>query len=112
MDRWFGDNSRSKTHGLPDECTECQTGPSCPGAIEMLLLSKQFPDVLLSWQAASNVARYTVLRDPTAQGAGTTTVGQAAGQQLGWTDQDGLLGPPPMAFYLVRGVTTGGVSGP
>jgi hypothetical protein len=98
--------------GLPDECTECQTGPGCPAEVDGLLLSKQFPDVILSWQTAPDAAEYAILRDPTAQGAGATTVGQTTGPELSWIEADGLIGPPPAAFYLVRGVTGGGVSGP
>ena len=100
------------TDGLPDECVECQTGPGCPTEVEMLQISKQFPDLLLTWQPASDAALYGILRDPTAQGGGTTVVGQTAGAESNWTDQDALTSPPPIAFYLVRGVTAGGIAGP
>jgi len=98
--------------GLPDECVECQTGPGCPAEVEVLQISKQFPDLLLSWQPAPNAALYGILRDPTAQAAGTTDVGQTTGNESSWLDQDALTDPPPIAFYLVRGITAGGVAGP
>jgi hypothetical protein len=98
--------------GLPDECVECQAGPGCPTEVQGLQISKQFPDLVLSWQPASNAALYGILRDPTAPGAGTTDVGQTTGGESSWIDQDALINPPPIAFYLVRGITAGGVAGP
>jgi len=100
------------TDGVPDECVECQTGPGCPTEVQLLQISKQYPDLLLSWQPASNAALYGILRDPTAQAAGTTDAGQTTGGESSWIDQDALIAPPPIAFYLVRGITAGDVAGP
>ncbi|UCF67911.1 MAG: S8 family serine peptidase, partial [Acidobacteriota bacterium] len=96
--------------GLPDECTECSTGPACPGEVANLQLSKQAPDLILAWDAALDAAEYSVRRDETAPSAGTTEVGRSPSSS--WTDPNALLDPPDPAYYIVRGLTAGGVAGP
>ena len=98
--------------GLPDECVECRTGPGCPAEVEMFHISKQFPDLLLTWQPASDAARYEILRDPAAHDGGTTVVGQTTGTETNWIDQGAMISAAPIEFYLVRGVTVGGIAGP
>jgi hypothetical protein len=98
--------------GLPDECTECQTGPGCPEEVEMLMATAQHPDVVLSWNAAPGAADYSIRRDETAQEAGTTEVARVPGGQLSWTDTNAMVSPPDLAFYIVRGLTSGGIAGP
>jgi subtilisin family serine protease len=96
--------------GLPDECTECLAGPGCPAEVLNLQLSKQFPDVVLTWDAAVNATEYTVRRDETAPAAGTTEVARVP--QLNWMDENAITDPPDTAFYLICGVTAGGIAGP
>jgi subtilisin family serine protease len=95
--------------GLPDECPSCETGPGCPSEVEQLLLAKQGSDLALSWLPATGAASYSVLEDATLQDAGTTEAAQSG--LTSWTHGDALNDPTP-AFYLVRGLTAGGVSGP
>ena len=89
----------------------CETGPGCPAEVDQLLLAKQASNLALSWQAAGSAASYSILEDGTAQTAGTTETAQTPGGVTTWTAADALSDPTP-AFYLVRGLTTGGVSGP
>ncbi|MCP3977961.1 MAG: S8 family serine peptidase [bacterium] len=96
--------------GLPDECTECEIGPGCPAEASQLLLTKSHPDVVLSWQAAAGSTGHTVRRDETPAAAGATEVAQVPGST--WADPDALVTSPGPAFYLVRGLTAGGVAGP
>jgi hypothetical protein len=98
--------------GLPDECTECTTGPGCPDEVESLLLAKQFPDVLLTWAAAANVATYSIRRAATPQSTATSEVARVPQWKLTWVEVGGLSAPAAAEFYLVRGVTVGAITGP
>jgi len=98
--------------GLPDECTECVDGPACPTEVPGLRLAKQDPNLVLTWDAATNVGEYTVRRDEQAPAAGITEIGRVPSSWRIWTDSNALIDPPDIAYYVVRAVTLGGVVGP